>query len=112
MFTCMKNFVYRRFIWSCCHPFAVCSAWLHHPNIICCCFFVFPWHACLCNVANTSLHIHVVLLVSDRCRLHLSLVVFAAPMFKAKHSCSPGCLLTACMLLEIGIVSLFECLTL
>lgn len=95
-----------------CHPFAPQSAWLHQPYVTCCCFFVFLWHTCLCNIPDTSLHIHVMLHVLDRCKLHLSLVVFAAPTFKAKHSCSPGCLLTMCILVEIGIVSSFECLTL
>lgn len=94
-----------------CHHFAPRSAWLHQPYVTCCHFFVFLWHTCLCNIPHASLRIRAMLHVSDRCKLHLSLVVFAAPTFKAKHSCSPGCLLTTCILVEIGIVSLFERLT-
>jgi len=73
-------------------------------------FLVFLWQPCLCHFPDAPLHVHLMLHVSDRCRLHLSLVVFAAPTFRAKHSCCPGCLLTACIL--VGIVSLFERLAL
>lgn len=100
------------FILSCCHPFAPCSAWLLQPYVTCCHVFVFRWHACLCDIPNTSLHILVMLRVSDRCKLHLLSVVFAAPTFKAKHSRSPSCLLTTCILVGVGTVSLLECLTL
>lgn len=97
---------------SCCHPFSPCSAWLHQPYVTCCHVFVFHRRACLCNTPDTSLHVLVMLRVSDRCKLHLLSVVFAAPTFKAKHSRSPSCLLTTCILAGIGTASLLECLML